>query len=83
MKGLLGLAGLLFALLVVGLLVKKQLAAMQTAVPAPTSAAQPGPSGPDAASTDKPHVQGGRIEQQYKQALDAAMRKARPATDEN
>ena len=83
MKGLLGLAGLLLALLIVGLLAKKQLAAMQTAVPAPASATQSGPSGPDAMPAGKPQGQGAQIEQQYKQALDAAMQKARPASDEN
>lgn len=83
MKGLLGLAGLVLALVIVGLLVKKQLAATQIVVPAPTPATQPGPTGPDGMPVGKPQGQGARIEQQYKQALDAAMQKARPASDEN
>ncbi|WHZ11655.1 MAG: hypothetical protein OJF60_002094 [Burkholderiaceae bacterium] len=85
MRGLLGLAGLLLALLIVGLLVKKQLAATQLVVPAPTSSTspvQPGAAGPDTTPTPSLHGQGRQIEQQYRQALDAAMHQTRPAADE-
>ncbi|TAM46509.1 MAG: hypothetical protein EPN61_05230 [Burkholderiaceae bacterium] len=82
MKGFFGLAGLLIALALVGLLVKKQLAALHQPVPALQPAAQ-GSANPDGAPAATVKEQSRQIEQQYKQALQGAMQKARPAGDGN
>ena len=83
MKGVFGLAGLLIALALVGLLVKKQLAAMQQPVPALQLPAAQGSANPGAAPAATVKEQGRQIEQQYKRALEGAMQKARPAGNEN
>ena len=79
MKGLLGLAGLLVALAVAGVLVKKQLAATQQAVPALAPPAAQGAASPGAALVRE---QSQQIQQQYRQAIEGAMQPARPALDE-
>ena len=66
----LGLVGMLAALLVVGLLVKKQLG---VDAPAPGVAATPG-----AAATSNPR----QAQEQFKQSLDAAMQAPRAMPDE-
>ncbi|HSV60739.1 MAG TPA: hypothetical protein VLJ19_17715 [Variovorax sp.] len=66
----LGLVGMLAALLIVGLLVKKQLGA---AAPAPGAAATPA-----AAATSNPR----QTQEQFKQSLDAAMQAPRAMPDE-
>jgi hypothetical protein len=72
-----GLVGLLVALVVVGLLVKKQLGGVAAPVlPAGTAATAGAPAG-DA------RAQSQQIQQQFKQSLDAAMQ-ARPVpADDN
>lgn len=71
-----GLVGLLLALVIVGLLVKKQF----------TTLAAPGlPPVPEAtaAPTGTVKDQSQQIQQQYKQAIDAAMQQPRKMPDEN
>ena len=63
----LGLAGLVLALVIVGLLVKKQLGGM---------------AAPAAAPGQAPLAQPRQVEQQFRQALDAAMQQPRPVPDE-
>ncbi|QDL37612.1 hypothetical protein [Rhodoferax sediminis] len=83
MRGFFGLAGLLIALVIVGVLVKKQLAATQQAIPALQLPAVQGAAGPDAAPAATARQQSRQIEQQYKQAIEGAMQKARPVPDDN
>lgn len=71
-----GLLGLLLALVIVGLLVKKQLAG----VAAPVLPA--GPSAAGAAPAGDVRAQSQQIQQQFKKSLDAAVQ-ARPVTDDN
>lgn len=73
----LGLVGLLLALLIVGLLVKKQLSGVAAPVlPAGPAATGNAPAGGDA------RAQSQQIQQQIKQSLDAAMQ-PRPMPDDN
>ncbi|MDO4770029.1 MAG: hypothetical protein Q4A11_06660 [Brachymonas sp.] len=65
----LGLIGLVLALVIVGLLAKKQLSAVRTVTPA-VSASAPG-DGVSAAKTAREQSQ--QIQRQYQQALDAAL----------
>ena len=64
----LGLVGLLLALVIVGVLVKKQLGGMAAV--------------PSAAPGQAPVAQPRQVEQQFKQALDAAMQQPRPVPDD-
>ena len=75
MRAIFGVLSLLLVLAVVGLLVKKQLASTQQAVPA---LMLPAPTNPEATVQQ----QSQQIQQQYKQAIDAAMQQARPMPDE-
>jgi len=69
-----GLIGLVLALAIVGLLVKKQLSSVVAApAGAPAGAAQPADA----------RAQSQQIQQQYKQSLDAAMQQRRPVPDDN
>ena len=63
----LGLIGLLLALVIVGVLVKKQLGAMAGTPAVDSSAQAPQPQ---------------QIQQQFKQSLDAAMQQPRPVPDD-
>ena len=84
MRAIFGVLSLLLVLAVIGLVVKKQLASNQQAIPALTLPA-PTSSGAESTST-KPEgtvqEQSQQIQQQYKQAIDAAMQQARPVPDE-
>lgn len=84
MRAIFGVLSLLLVLMVVGLLVKKQLAANQQAIPALALPA-PASSGTESAPA-KPvgtvHEQSQQIQQQYKQAVDAALQQARPVPDD-
>ena len=71
-----GLVGLLLALVIVGLLVKKQF----TGIAAPALPAVPGAAAAAPAGTVRDQSQ--QIQQQVKQALDAAMQQ-RPVPDDN
>ena len=80
MRAIFGVLSLLVVLAMVGLLVKKQLASTQQAVP--------GLQVPDAVNkaSDKAdstvRQQSQQIQQQYKQALEGAMQQARPMPDD-
>ena len=65
----LGLTGLVLVLVIVGLLAKKQLGAARAVAPGVAASASP-----DASSSATVRDQGQRIQQQYRQALDAASR---------
>ena len=81
MKGIFGLVGLLVALAIVGVVVKKQLAATQQSVPA---LAVPAPPGGSASGAHAPTVreQSQQIQQDYKKALDSALNQPRPESAE-
>ena len=64
----LGLVGLVLALVIVGVLVKKQLGGMASA--------------PATATGQAPVAQPRQVEQQFRQALDAAMQQPRPVPDD-
>ena len=69
-----GLLGLVLALVIVGLLVKKQLG---TTV-APVLPSVPGQAAPAAAPAGNPR----QVQEQFKQSLDAAMQQPRALPDE-
>lgn len=73
-----GIVGLVIALAIVGMLAKKQLTSTRAVVPALQI---PGVA-PASAPTGTVREQSQQIQQQYKQALDAAMQQARPMPDE-
>jgi hypothetical protein len=78
MRGLLGLVGLLLVLVVAGMLVRKQMATIHAPLPglnAPAGEVAKPPMG-------NSREQSQQIQQQYKQALEGAMQKQRPAPDE-
>ena len=84
MRAIFGVLSLLLVLALVGLLVKKQLASTQQAIPALTLPA-PTTAGAEAAPTQPVGTvpaQSQQIQQQYKQAMDAAVQQARPMPDE-
>lgn len=74
MRAIFGVLSLLLVLAVVGLVVKKQLAANQQAIPALAQ-----PASAQAGGTVQQQSQ--QIQQQYKQAIDAATQQARPVPD--
>lgn len=65
----LGLIGLVLALVIVGLLVKKQMGGMAVGAPA-------------AADGRAPVSQPRQVQQQFQQSMDAAMQQARPVPDD-
>ena len=85
MRGAFGILGLLLVLALVGLLVKKQLTPSAASRLAPPALVLPGTTGADVApATPAATVQSQtqEIQQQYKQALEAAMQQARPVPDD-
>ena len=78
MRGVFGMVGLVVALAIVGVLAKKQLASTQAVVP---SLQVPG-AAPVPAPTGSVREQSQQVQQQYKQALEAAMQQARPMPDD-
>ncbi|MDO4706683.1 MAG: hypothetical protein Q4A98_10845 [Comamonadaceae bacterium] len=72
----LGLIGLVLALAIVGVLAKKQLGAGRAALPAVAASAQ-GNAPVDAPSSATVRDQSQHIQQQYQQALDAALQQQR------
>ena len=89
MRAIFGVLSLLLVMAVVGLLVKKQLASTQQAIPTRTlpALATSAPTTSGAESTPaKPvgtvQAQSQQIQQQYRQAINAAMQQARPVPDE-
>lgn len=77
MKGIFGLVGLLLTLAVLGVLVKKQLAASSQGMPALQA---PAPASADGAVA--PLVQSQPAQEQYKQALEAAVQAPRAMPDD-
>ena len=78
MRGWLGLVSLLLVLAAVGLLARKQMAAVQAPLPtlqSPANATASAPAG-------NVHEQSQQIQQQYKRALEGAMQSSRPLPDE-
>jgi hypothetical protein len=81
MKAIFGIVGLLLTLVIVALVAKKQLAATRQPVPALQAPASQVPGLPTLNPNASAKEQSQQIQQQYKQALDAAMQ-ARPMPDE-
>ena len=79
MQGLFGLVGLLLALVIVGVVVKKQLDTTTQWVPALTPVV-PGGAAPAPAVTVREQSQ--QVQQQYKQAVEGLMQQPRPLQDE-
>jgi hypothetical protein len=83
MRIIFGVLGLLVALGIVGLVVRKQLSSTQQAIPAlavPASAGTDGPSTKPAATVQQ---QSQQMQQQYKQAVEGVMQQSRPLPDED
>ena len=81
MRAAIGILSLLLALAIVGLLAKKQLTSVRSAVPV----LQPGAGAPDAANTPAPSVraQSQQVQQQYQQAVEGLMQpRAMPDADQ-
>ena len=78
MRGVFGMVGLVVALAIVGVLAKKQLVSTQAVVP---SLQVPG-AALVLALTGSVREQSQQVQQQYKQALEAAMQQARPLPDD-
>jgi hypothetical protein len=84
MKGVFGLVGLLVALAIAGVVVKKQLAATRQAVPALAPAvALPDAAGTPAAPAATVREQSQQVQQQFRQAVESGMQQARPMPDDN
>jgi hypothetical protein len=83
MKGIFGLVGLLLALAIVGVVVKKQLSAIQTPVPALAPVGGlPGAAADPAASPATVREQSQQMQQQFKQSVEGAMQQPRPMPDD-
>ncbi|MDP3164559.1 MAG: hypothetical protein Q8N06_03790 [Hydrogenophaga sp.] len=80
MRAKVRLVGLVEPLALVGMLVKKQMSATRTAVPALQTA--PGAAAPASAPTGSVRDQSQQVQQQVKQQVDALMQQARPMPDE-
>jgi hypothetical protein len=78
MRAAFGLVGLVVALALVGVLVKKQLAATRAPVPALQSV--PGPVAPAPAATVREQSQ--QMQQQVKQQMEGLMQQARPMPED-
>lgn len=79
MKGVFGLVGLLLALVIVGVGVKKQLDSTSQRVPALAPAM---PDGVASAPATTVREQSQQVQQQYKQAVEGLMQQPRPMQDE-
>lgn len=79
MKGVFGLVGLLLALVIVGVVVKKQLDSTSQRVPALAPAV---PGGVASAPATTVREQSQQVQKQYKQAVDGLMQQPRPMQDE-
>ncbi|MBO9680801.1 MAG: hypothetical protein J7556_21425 [Acidovorax sp.] len=75
MRAVIGIAGLLVALAVVGLLAKKQLAATRAPVPALQAPGQAAPTG-------TVREQSQQVQQQVKQQVEGLMQQARPMPED-
>lgn len=76
MRGFLGICGLLVALAIVGVLMKRQLTAFNSPVPQTSSAsASTRPQAPTSPASAR------QLPQEYRQALEGAMQAPRPELD--
>lgn len=80
MRAVFGLMGLVVVLAIVGLLAKKQLAAMRAPVPALQTAT--GAAGPASAPTGTVREQSQQMQQQVKQQVEGLMQQARPMPED-
>lgn len=80
MRAMFGLVGLVVALAIVGVLVKKQLSATRMPVPALQTAT--GAAAPASAPTGTVREQSQQMQQQVKQQMDALMQQARPMPED-
>lgn len=80
MRAVFGLVGLVVALAVVGVLVKKQMSTTRAPVPALQTA--PGVAAPASAPKGSVRDQSQQVQQQVKEQMDALMQQARPMPDE-
>jgi hypothetical protein len=79
MKGIFGLVGLLLALAIVGVVVKKQLDTSSQGVPAMAPAVSGGAASAPATTVRE---QSQQVQQQYKQAVEGLIQQPRPMPDE-
>jgi hypothetical protein len=77
-KGLFGIAGLLLALAITGLLIKQQLATTKPATPLLQPGVTTGPAGSENAAASA----AGDQTRQYRQALEAAIQSKPPVPDD-
>ena len=80
MRAVFGLMGLIVVLAIVGLLAKKQLAAMRAPVPALQTAT--GAAGPASAPTGTVREQSQQMQRQVKQQVEGLMQQARPMPED-
>ncbi|MBN9627843.1 MAG: hypothetical protein ABS39_02965 [Acidovorax sp. SCN 65-28] len=80
MRAVFGLMGLVVVLAIVGLLAKKQLAAMRAPVPALQTAT--GAAGPASAPTGTVREQSQQMQRQVKQQVEGLMQQARPMPED-
>ena len=80
MRAMFGWVGLVVALAIVGLLVKKQLAATRAPVPALPAAA--GTADPAPGPTGTVRAQSQQMQQQVKQQMESLMQQARPMPED-
>jgi len=82
MRAVVGLAGLVLALAVVGVLARKQLSAVRAPVPSLQTAAPAGGAPASAAQPATVRDQSQQIQQQVKQQMEGLMQQARPIPDD-
>ena len=82
MRSIFGILSLLVTLAIVGILIKKQLAATSQPMPALVVPATSATSDAAVQSGGTVKQQSQQIQQQYKQAIDNAMQQTRPEPDE-
>ncbi|KRD13946.1 MULTISPECIES: hypothetical protein [Acidovorax] len=82
MRAVFGLVGLVVALAVVGVVVKKQMSAMRTPVPTLQTTATGAPAPTTSAGSGTVRDQSQQIQQQVKQQVEGLMQQARPMPDE-
>lgn len=81
MRGIFGLLGLVVTLALIGLLVRKQLAALPAPAPLP-GLQQPAASGASGAGALTPQARSQAVQQQYREAVSGALQAPRPMPDE-
>ncbi len=79
MRAVFGIISLLLVLLIVGFLVKKQMATQTTPVP---DLQVPGATSAASAPNSNPKQQAQQIQQQFKQAIETQMQAPRPMSEE-